>query len=154
MTPEQEKLVVPPSHPAEAGFGGSPANLSAGLFGERLKALRKEMELKQTVFAESIGTSEDTISKIERGLLSPCLDMLCKIAKQFGMTLSELVDFQDEPKTKPTINQQLTAFNLYLKTKTPREVKAGIEASKFVIEKAQWIYQKTRRKGNLSRKKY
>jgi transcriptional regulator with XRE-family HTH domain len=138
---EPKKPVVSP-----AKDGVNSANLSARLFGERLKALRKKMELKQTVFAESIGTSEDTISEIERGLLSPRLDMLCKIAEQFGMTVSQLLDFQDEPKTKPAVNQALTALILYLKTKTPREIKAAIEASKYFLDKAQAIYKKPRRR--------
>ena len=118
---------------------------SARLFGERLKALRKKMGLKQTVLAELIGTSQDTISAIERCQLSPRLNMLCKIAEQFGMTVSQLLDFQVEPKTKPTINQTLATHMLYLKTKTPREARAAIKMSKLFLDQAQWIYQKTRR---------
>ena len=119
---------------------------TARLFGERLKALRKKMELKQTVLAELIGTSQDTISDIEIGQISPRLDMLYKIAEQFGMTLSQLVDFQDAPKAKPTVNQPLATHILYLKTKTPQEVKASIKMTKFFLDQARTIYEKPRRR--------
>ena len=123
----------------------SPANLSARLFGERLKALRKEIELKQSVLARSTGISEDTLSRIERGLLSPNLDILRLIAERLEMPLGELIDFQDAPKARATINQQLAAHILYLKTKTQDEARAAIKVCKLFLDQARALNQKPRK---------
>jgi len=126
MTPEPEKLAVS--------------------LGQRLNALRKKTGLKQSAFAHLMGISDDTICSIERGRKLARIETLCAIAERLQMTLRQLLDFQDEPKTKPTINQQLTAFNLYLKTKTPRQIKAGIKVFKHFLDQAQAIYKKPRRR--------
>ena len=103
MTPELEKLTV--------------------LLGQRLNALRKKMGLKQSAFAHLMGTSDETLSEIEKGRKLPSLKMLCALSELLEMTLSQLVDFQDETKARPTVNQPLATHILNIKTKTPAEVR-------------------------------
>ncbi|MFH1226693.1 MAG: helix-turn-helix transcriptional regulator [Planctomycetota bacterium] len=113
---------------------------SARLLGERLKTIRKKMELKQSVFARLIGTSDDTLSLIERGLSSPRLDMLYKISEHLKMPIGELLDFQEKPKAGPAANKPLSALNLYLKTKSPDEVRWIHDLARNVLNKAPAIY--------------
>jgi transcriptional regulator with XRE-family HTH domain len=126
---------------------------STHLFGERLRALRKKMELKQSAFAHLMGTSDETLCLIEKGRKLPSLKMLCALSEQIGMTLSQLLDFQDEPKTRKSANQPLSALNLYLKTKLPAEVRLIHDLAKSVLNKAPSIYQKPHRKPFVMRDK-
>ncbi|MEW6026293.1 MAG: helix-turn-helix transcriptional regulator [Planctomycetota bacterium] len=137
MTTEQEKLVV------------SPAKLFAVQLGARLKSIRKGMKLKQSAFANLIGISSDTISSIETGRKTPSIETLRAIAERLGMTVSELLDFQDEPKA--VFSGPLKTHIMYIKTKPPREIQAFHEASKYFFDKARSIYKKPRRKPSIMR---
>lgn len=70
----------------------TPENRRIGL---RIKALRLERKLDQTELAQKLGLKKDSISRYERGLNLPALKGLSKIARFFGMTVTELL--RDEP---------------------------------------------------------
>lgn len=61
------------------------------LFGKRVAALRKEQGISRIDFAYKTGLNRDTLLKIERGESNVTLATLVKIAKGFGITLSELL---------------------------------------------------------------
>ena len=61
------------------------------LFGKRVTALRKERGISRIDFAYKTGLNRDTLLKIERGESNVTLSTLAKIAKGFGITLSELL---------------------------------------------------------------
>jgi transcriptional regulator with XRE-family HTH domain len=63
-------------------------------FGMRLKAHRQELKITQEALAESVGKSSETISKLERGLVYPGVDMLILLAERLDTTLDSLVGTQ------------------------------------------------------------
>jgi len=62
------------------------------LLGEAVRAKRKQAELSQERLAEKAGLSTVFISRIERGIESPSVDNLVKIAKALGARARDLVD--------------------------------------------------------------
>lgn len=77
--------------------------------GERIVALRKEMNLSQEALAEQIGVSRQAISKWERGEASPDIQNLSALAETFGLTLDEFVHAEEALSPKKT---KLVAMNL------------------------------------------
>lgn len=53
--------------------------------------LRKINNLTQQEFADAIGFSDKSISKWERGLAVPTVDILIKIANYYGLTVNDLI---------------------------------------------------------------
>lgn len=60
-------------------------------FGKRLKVLRQTTGLTQDQLAEQVGKSSETISKLERGLIYPGVDMLILLAENLNSSLDDLV---------------------------------------------------------------
>jgi transcriptional regulator with XRE-family HTH domain len=126
----------------------------ARLLGGRIRTLRKKMGLKQSQFAQMVGMSRDAIGLIERGEKLPRLESICKIADKLNIPLSRILDFdktmQEEKKQERdpfTLSKAnvLSSFNLYLKTKSPQEVRLVHDLAKGIFNKAPSIYQKTGR---------
>ena len=61
-------------------------------FGKQCRRLRHQRGLSQLDMVREHGFSLSHYQKIERGALDPRLTTLQKIAKSFGITLSELLD--------------------------------------------------------------
>ena len=60
-------------------------------FGKRLKVLRQTTGATQDQLAEQVGKSSETISKLERGLIYPGVDMLILLAENLNSSLDDLV---------------------------------------------------------------
>jgi transcriptional regulator with XRE-family HTH domain len=60
-------------------------------FGKRLKVLRQATGFTQDQLAEQVGKSSETISKLERGLIYPGVDMLILLAENLNSSLDDLV---------------------------------------------------------------
>ena len=61
------------------------------LLGEAVRSRRKEAGLSQEKLAEKADLSTVFISRIERGVESPTVDNLVKIAKALGVRVQDLV---------------------------------------------------------------
>lgn len=61
-------------------------------FGGAVRARRKEAGLSQETLAEKADLSTVFISRIERGVESPSVDNLLKIAKALGVRVRDLAD--------------------------------------------------------------
>jgi transcriptional regulator with XRE-family HTH domain len=61
------------------------------ILGETIRAKRAKADVSQETLAEKAGLSTVFISRVERGIESPSLDSLVKIAKAFGAKVSDLV---------------------------------------------------------------
>lgn len=59
--------------------------------GEKIAEKRKELEITQTELAERAGLSQAHISKIERGIGMPRIDILMKISEAFECDICELI---------------------------------------------------------------
>ena len=62
------------------------------LLGEAVRTKRKKAEFSQERLAEKADLSTVFISRIERGVESPSVDNLLKIAKALGVRVRDLVD--------------------------------------------------------------
>jgi transcriptional regulator with XRE-family HTH domain len=62
------------------------------LLGEAIRAARKEAGFSQEKLAEKADLSTVFISRIERGVESPSVDNLVKIARALGVGVRDLVD--------------------------------------------------------------
>ena len=61
------------------------------ILGDSLRAKRTESALSQEKLAEKSGLSTVFISRVERGIESPSVDSLVKIAKALGVRVCDLV---------------------------------------------------------------
>ena len=59
-------------------------------FGESIKSLRNERGMSQEELSLNVGTTKASISKYERGIQRPTLEVAKKIADFFGISLEEL----------------------------------------------------------------
>ena len=70
------------------------------MFGERLKELRIEKNLKQEELGEILNVSKATISSWEMGRTQPPFETIEKIIKFFNVSPNYLFGFTDEDITK------------------------------------------------------
>ena len=61
-------------------------------FGDKIKALRDQKGITQEDLAEKIEVDRSYMGFVERGERNPTLDVLGRIAKAFGISLSKLFE--------------------------------------------------------------
>ena len=66
--------------------------------GERIVGLRKKQGLTQVQLAEKLGTEHAQIGRLERGETNSTIIILRRIAKELGISVSELVDVNEDFK--------------------------------------------------------
>lgn len=64
-------------------------------FGLRLKAYRQAAQITQEQLAEYVSRSSETVSKMERGLIYPGVDMLILLAGRLSTSLDSLVGTEE-----------------------------------------------------------
>ncbi len=64
--------------------------------GERISALRRMIKLTQEEFAERTGISVSYLSMIERAQRTPHIATLARVAKELGVSVSQLSDGLEE----------------------------------------------------------
>ncbi len=70
------------------------------IFCERLKELRKSMNLSQKQLADILQTNNSSICDWERGRSQPDLQTLAKLARFFDITADYLLGLEDETGAK------------------------------------------------------
>jgi transcriptional regulator with XRE-family HTH domain len=70
------------------------------LFGERVRALRRQRGWSQEHFAQMLDLDRSYVGGVERGERNVSLSNIAVFAKGLGLTLSELFAF-DSPASKP-----------------------------------------------------
>ena len=70
------------------------------MLGERLRALRKSMNLKRDDVASAIGVTPRAITFYETGDKKPTLDTAIKLADFFDVSLDYLVGRSDNPERR------------------------------------------------------
>lgn len=65
-------------------------------FGKRIQELRKSIGITQDELAERVDVSKDYIGLIERGLRSPSLQTVEKIATSLKVSIASLFEFPPE----------------------------------------------------------
>ncbi len=69
------------------------------LIGKKLKSTRLRNDMTIQELAEDSGVSSNMISRIERGLTTPSVDILMKLATTFGMSISYFVEEAEKGST-------------------------------------------------------
>ncbi|MFH1637556.1 MAG: helix-turn-helix transcriptional regulator, partial [Candidatus Woesearchaeota archaeon] len=92
------------------------------LLGARVYELRRRVNLTQAQFAERVGVSNDTISRIERGIRSPSFDVLERIAKALDIEVLELFNFSNRKFLEPKYHLELIDLLNYLQDKNPDKI--------------------------------
>ena len=70
--------------------------LDPKIIGENVRQIRKEkMGQTQESFAESINTSKDTVSNIERGSVIPTTQTLANIAEYSGVSITPILGIKE-----------------------------------------------------------
>ncbi len=64
-------------------------------FKDRLKEIRKEQGLSQTMLAERLNINRSAVAKWELGEIEPNLTMLMKICVELGVSADFLIGLQD-----------------------------------------------------------
>jgi transcriptional regulator with XRE-family HTH domain len=67
-----------------------------GALGERIRGLRKSLKLTQREFAERTAISVSYLSMIERTQRTPHIGTLARVAKELGVSVSQLLDGLEE----------------------------------------------------------
>ena len=95
----------------------------------RLKAIRGNLKLNQSQFAERLGISQAAISQFEEGKRVPSIETLDKIAKALNISVVSLLsDENTSDKEKEKLMHDLTA---QLETMNNQELQA---MNRFVLE--------------------
>ena len=94
-------------------------------FGEHLKQLRSERGFSQEIFASKIGVHVTNLSKYERNISTPSLDVAERIAKAFNISIDQLV-YGDQKANSTLEDNEL--LNLFTKTQQlPKNQKSTVK---------------------------
>ena len=90
------------------------------MFAENLKKIRKEKGYTQEILGEKLNVVRQTVSKWEKGLSLPDVDMLSKIANVLETDVNILLDGQITTTDQSEIVKQLAKINEQLTIKNRR----------------------------------
>lgn len=90
------------------------------MFAENLKKIRKDKGYTQGILAEKLNVVRQTVSKWEKGLSLPDVDMLSKIANVLETDVNILLDGQITTTDQSEIVKQLAKINEQLTIKNRR----------------------------------
>jgi len=81
-------------------------------FGDNLKMFRVEKNFSQQELADAIGMHSTHLSRYERNLTAPSIDVVKKIAEVLGISIDTLIYGQQDERAKGSIkdNELLTMF--------------------------------------------
>jgi transcriptional regulator with XRE-family HTH domain len=75
-------------------------------FAARLRELRQARNLTQAELAGQAHVALSHLSKLESGDASPGLDLLDRLAKSLGMTVTELLPLPETPDSLPELRER------------------------------------------------
>jgi len=65
----------------------------------KIKVFRAMHDLTQEDLAQAIGVTRQTILAIEKGKYVPSLDLAFRIARRFNVTIEDVFQYDEEPRT-------------------------------------------------------
>lgn len=87
------------------------------LFGDNLKQLREQKQMTQNELAEAIGMHATHLSKYERNLASPSVEVVKKLTEALDVTADQLIYGDAKQKAKDKI-QDHELLNLFARVQT------------------------------------
>ena len=105
------------------------------MFAENLKKIRKDKGYTQEILAEKLNVVRQTVSKWEKGLSLPDVDMLSKIANVLETDVNILLDGQITTTDQSEIVKQLAKINeqLTIKNRRYKKIMKTIAIILFII---------------------
>ena len=77
--------------------------------GEKIRKLRKQKELSQEALATEAGINSNHLSRLERGVFQPSIEVLKKLALSLEVNVDSLLSNEDEDRPEVTIkNKELS----------------------------------------------
>jgi len=89
--------------------------------GKHIAELRKEKNLKQWQLAQKLYVHEKTVSKWERGVVAPDITIIKSIAKEFNVSVDEILSGEKIENNQIVENATVNAINVY-SNQTKRKV--------------------------------
>lgn len=89
--------------------------------GKHIAELRKEKNLKQWQLAQKLYVHEKTVSKWERGVVAPDITIIKAIAKEFNVSVDEILSGEKIDNNKINEDATVNAINVY-SNQTKRKV--------------------------------
>lgn len=105
------------------------------LLGARVYELRNKAGLTQWQLAEKADVSNDSISRIERGIRSPSFEVLERLAKSLNVEIRELFNFSNRKFLKNNCPLELVDLLHSLENKKPHEIKMVLEITRLIFTK-------------------
>ncbi len=78
-------------------------------FGDAIRVRRKQLGLSQEALSFKAGLHRNYISDIERGLKSPSLRVIVKLAEALDLTVSALIQMTEEEAVKSALEPRHNA---------------------------------------------
>lgn len=77
--------------------------------GAKIKKLRKSKKLTQSELADKVGISSNHLSRLERGVFQPSIDVVKRLASELDVHVDALLSEEDDTAPAVTIkNRELT----------------------------------------------
>ena len=85
------------------------------IFANRIKQLRKSLDMTQKDFSEYIGIKQQTLSGYERGMMKPPLDIAKNIAEKCHVSIDWLCGLTNEMTSEDEIKTYADLIRIFLK---------------------------------------
>jgi transcriptional regulator with XRE-family HTH domain len=72
---------------------------------ELFRLLRQKEGIKRSDFAHGLGVSDDRLYRFESGQSQPCISLIDKMARSFGLPAEALLRREDEPSNSEEIKK-------------------------------------------------
>jgi len=90
--------------------------------GARATEIRLSKKLTQAQLAEKVGLSEESISRLERGVTFPSLRTMENIAQAMDVPLRAFFEFDDHPAANASFERELSKLVAFLRTLSKEEI--------------------------------
>lgn len=97
--------------------------------GTRIRSLRRERDITQSVLAEKCGLSNNFIALLERGRGAPSIETLEKLARALGVSIADLFEFA-EPRGKQDEREKV--IRRLLRVRSARDLRLIGEIAEFL----------------------
>ncbi len=93
------------------------------MVGNRIKERRETLGISQSDLADAIGTSQNQVSRYERGASDPTSEMLLKLASALGTSPNWLTGFDEDEANSNSLNESELELLLRYRSKNPETKK-------------------------------
>ncbi len=89
--------------------------------GRKIQKIRHELGISQSELAKRAGIAQSTLSYIEKSKKRPQFDTMSAICQVLGITVLDLLTFDEQPSTKKFLEQTMTSCGISTDSAMPAE---------------------------------